>query len=289
MVRPIDLLLQFLEAERADGVTHVHLDEGARDGLRDLFLRSRTGAPAAARPPVAVAVVEPLAATTVATAAAPPARTVEVAGGSKSQQLDSLRRQAEQWGPARALGTLRDKLVFSVGNPDARLMLVGEAPGYEEERSGQPFVSAAGQKLNDILKAMEIAREDVFLAYVVKFRPAVARQSTNSRPPTAVEMAACLPLVRAEVGIVRPQCMVALGATAAEGLAGLAGSVAGLRGKWHDFEGVPLRVTHHPGQLLRTTGGIGIKRELWEDMLAVMEQLGLPISGKQRGFFLPKP
>jgi DNA polymerase len=100
-------------------------------------------------------------------------------------------------------------------------------------------------------------------------------------------MASCLPFIRAEVEIVKPRCIVALGGTAGEGLLGLAGSVTGMRGKWHDFGGIPVRVTYHPSYLLRGNS-VRDKRAVWEDMLEVMEKLGLPISDKQRGYFLPK-
>jgi DNA polymerase len=179
-------------------------------------------------------------------------------------------------------------MVFSIGNPEARVMLVGEAPGYQEERERQPFVGPAGQKLNDILKAMGLSREEVYISNIVKFRPSTPKQTTNNRKPNAGEIAACLPFIRAEIGIVRPACIVALGETAAEGLLGITGTVASLREKWHDFEGTPVRVTYHPSYLLQTGDGHQTKRQVWEDMLAVMEKLEMPVSAKQRGFFLPK-
>ena len=106
--------------------------------------------------------------------------------------------------------------------------------------------------------------------------------------PTPEEIAAFLPFVRAEIEIIQPECIVALGETAAEGLLGLAGNVTSMTGRWHDFEGTPARATYHPSHLLQSNGGNQTKRQLWEDMLAVMEKLDLPISEKQRGFFLDK-
>lgn len=282
MNRPVDLLLEFLEAEQARGVSHVHLDEGARDGLRQLFERSRPGA----RPAAAEIRMTPEIPAAPAPMAVPE---ITTDGVSKVGKLAALRQQAENWPPARALGTLRETLVFATGNPEARVMLVGEAPGYQEEKEREPFVGPAGQKLNDILKAMGLSREEVYLSTLVKFRPATPNQSTNNRKPTPEEMAVCLPFIRAEIGIVQPQAIIALGATAAEGLLGLSGDIAAMRGVWHDFEGTPVRVTYHPSFLLQTSGGVQTKRLLWEDMLGVMEKLGLPISAKQRGFFLPKP
>ncbi|MBK1818143.1 uracil-DNA glycosylase [Luteolibacter yonseiensis] len=213
---------------------------------------------------------------------------LSITGSTRGEQLASLRLQAENWGPAKALGSLRDTMVFSTGNPEARVMLVGEAPGYQEEREREPFVGPAGQKLNDILKAMGIAREEVYISNIVKFRPATAKQTTNNRKPTPEEMEACMPFVRAEIGIVKPECIIALGGTAAEGLLRLEGSVTSMRGKWHEISGTPLRVTYHPSYLLQSGGSTNVKRQVWEDMLAVMEKLALPISEKQRGYFLPK-
>ena len=288
MIRPVDVLLEFLEAEQARGVSHVHLDEGARDGLRALFEKSRPGAKTAApATPLPQRVEMP--AETPPPPAAPVSLEVTTGSTSRVGKLADLRRQAENWAPARALGTLRETMVFSTGNPEARVMLVGEAPGYQEEKEREPFVGPAGQKLNDILKAMGLSREEVYISNIVKFRPATANQSTNNRKPTPEEMAVCMPFVRAEIGIVQPQLIIALGGTAAEGLLGLEGTVTSMRGKWHDFEGTPVRVTYHPSYLLQSGGSNPVKRQVWEDMLSVMEKLGLPISDKQRGYFLPKP
>lgn len=269
-------MLEFLRAEEGRGVTHVHLDEEAKQLLRDLNRRSRGGAaPARVKAEPAVA---PVVAATVPVAA----------GASAAEKIAALKKQAETWAPVRALGTLRETMVFSTGDPEAELMLVGEAPGYHEERQQEPFVGPAGQKLNDILKAMGLERERVYISNIVKFRPAMANQTTNNRKPTPDEMAACLPFIRAEVGIVRPKCIVALGATAAEGLLGLSGPVAKMRGAWHDFEGIPARVSYHPAFLLHGSSGLRDKRMIWEDMLEVMEKLGLPVSDKQRGYFQAK-
>ncbi len=274
VTRPVDSLIDFLHAEQARGRSHVFLDDSAREGLRDLYIRMRK--------PVAVPATE-------APASAPVVKQDAIVSGSgKAEQLAGLRKQAENWAPAHALGTLREKMVFATGNPDAEIMFVGEAPGYNEEKEGEPFVGPAGQKLNDILKAMGIQREDVYISNLVKFRPSLPKQTTNNRKPSPEEMAACLPLVMAEISVVRPKLIIALGGTAAEGLLGLEGTVGAMRDKWHDLSGIPARVTYHPSYLLQSGGSNDVKRALWEDMLAAMEKLGMPISEKQRGFFLPK-
>lgn len=208
--------------------------------------------------------------------------------------IASLAAEAEQDQDCRGLGTLRDVMVFSVGSPTADLMFVGEAPGFEEERQREPFVGPAGQKLTQIIKAMGLRRpEDVYISNIVKFRPldGDARfQGQRNRKPSPVEMGASVKYVRAEIEIVKPKVIVALGATAAEGLLEISGSISRLRNQFHDLGGIPVMVTYHPSYVLRQEskspdGGKADKRKVWEDMLKVMEQVGLPISEKQRGFF----
>lgn len=278
MTRPVDALIEFLQSEQERGKSHVFLDDEARDGLRELFIRAKKPVETRVAAAPQVSVSAPVLATSE----------LVVEGTDKAAQLASIQLQAQNWAPARSLGTLRETMVFAAGNPDARVMLVGEAPGYNEEKEGQPFVGPAGQKLNDILKAMGISREEVYISNLVKFRPAIPKQTTNNRKPSPEEMASCLPLVLAEISVVKPEIVVALGGTAAEGLLGLSGSVGEMRGKWHAISGIPTRVTYHPSYLLQSGGSNQVKRALWEDMLEVMEKLGMPISEKQRGFFLPK-
>ncbi len=265
----------------------------ARESLRELHERSKTSPKAPSeksQTSLAKAAVEVILTSTPEPATLPATvfEKLSIQGSTRSEQLDSLRRQAENWAPARMLGTLRDVMVFATGNPEARVMLVGEAPGYQEEKEREPFVGPAGQKMNDILKAMSLSREEVYISNIVKFRPATLKQTTNNRKPSTEEMAACMPFIRAEISIVKPQLIIALGGTAAEGLLNLSGTVTAMRGTWHDFEGTPVRVSYHPSYLLQSGGSNPVKRQVWEDMLAVMEKLELPISEKQRGFFLPK-
>ncbi len=289
MSRPVDALLDFLRSEEARGVTHVHLDDQAKELLRELHRRARIPKPAPVRTapgPTPAAAPAPAASAPEPAAAFVPAISAPAAG-SAAEKIAALAAQAENWAPARKLGTLRTTMVFSTGNPEADLMLVGEAPGYQEELQREPFVGPAGQKLNDILKAMGLGREQTYISNIVKFRPATPGQTTNNRKPTLEEMASCLSFVRAEVEIVKPRCIVALGGTAAEGLLGLTGSVSAMRGKWYEFNGIPVRVTYHPSYLLRSTS-LRDKRAVWEDMMEAMEKLGMPISDKQRAYFLPK-
>lgn len=206
-------------------------------------------------------------------------------GETREAKLAWLREQAANWPPARRLASLRDTMVFAVGNPHADLVLVGEAPGAEEERRGEPFVGPAGETLTRILQAMGLQREQVYITNIVKFRPAKPDQGQSNRAPTAEEMASCIAFVRAEIAVIQPKVIVALGATASKGLLGLDESLGRMRGRFWEFQGVPVMVTYHPAYLLHQQAGKAEKRKVWEDMLLVMERLGLPISEKQRRFF----
>lgn len=191
-------------------------------------------------------------------------------------------------------GTLFETVVYSSGNPMADLLFVGEAPGAEEEIQRKPFVGPAGEKLMGVLKAMGLRRQDVYITNVLKRRPKMNDgkfQQSRDRLPISVEMEAYLPYLKREISLVAPKVIVALGLTAAEGLLEIGASLASLRGRLHEFEGRPLIVTFHPSFLLRADGEtkeMEAKRAAWEDMLTVMEMLGMPISEKQRGYFLTK-
>jgi len=296
MPRPIDALLDFLRSEQERGVSEVALDEEARVILRDWQKRSK-GVAKRVQQDQEVSEMKallrgdgqkeepPRVAEAEAAYAAPAAEPVAT-GATAAEKIVSLVAQAEQWQPARSLGSLRETMVFSTGSPEAELMLVGEAPGYHEERQQEPFVGPAGKKLNEILRAMGLSRPEVYISNIVKFRPATDNQTTNNRKPTIDEMASCLGFIRAEVGVVKPKCIMALGGTAAEGLLGLSGSVGSMRGRWHEFEGIPVRVTYHPAYLLHGSAGNEDKRKIWDDMLEVMGRLEMPISEKQRGYFI---
>ena len=259
-----------------DGQERLPVDDDARGILRQWMLHARQGGtPAPAPVSAPPSAPEPSA---PAAAEAEPEMSVE-------QKLEYLRQRAADWKPARRLGTLRDTMVFAVGNPRARLMLVGEAPGYEEERQGEPFVGPAGQLLTRILGAMGLQRSDVYISNVCKFRPSMGEnQGTANRAPSPEELAACLPLIMAEIRAIQPACIVCLGGSSAKGLLGTQQGVNALRGRWMECQGVPVRVTYHPSYLLRNEA-LSARRALWEDMLEVMERLGMPVSEKQRNYF----
>jgi DNA polymerase len=175
--------------------------------------------------------------------------------------------------------------VFGVGNPNADLMFVGEAPGADEDVKGEPFVGRAGQLLTKIIETMGLSRRDVYIANVLKCRPDMPKGAPGNRAPTPVEMETCLPYLREQIEVIRPKVLVALGAVAVEGLLGARGPMREMRGRWHSFNETPLMITYHPAYLLRNQAP-GEKRKVWEDMLQVMEKLGSNITEKQRNYFL---
>ena len=231
----------------------------------------------------------PSSATTPKTAAPEPAAAATAAPGEveKRAMLREIAIRAKRCQKVRSLGSLRDQFVFAVGNPDADLMLVGEAPGMEEEKKHEPFVGPAGQLLDKIVGAMGFERSQIYITNIVKFRPSTGDldQGSRNRKPTVEEMAVSVSYVLEEIEVVQPRVIVALGGTAMEGLLGLEGSVSDHRSQFHTLRGVPVMVTYHPSYLLRR-GQNSEKRKVWEDLLLVMEQLGTPISPKQRRYFI---
>ena len=151
----------------------------------------------------------------------------------------------------------RTRFVFGTGKPDARLMCIGEAPGYEEDRAGEPFVGAAGQLLNKILASVGFTREEVYIANIVKCRP------PRNRDPEAHEISECMPYLREQIEMIRPKLILALGRVAAQSLLGTQASLGSLRGREHHFENMKVLVTYHPAALLRNPQW---KRGVWEDI-----------------------
>jgi uracil-DNA glycosylase family 4 len=160
----------------------------------------------------------------------------------------------------------RHTIVFADGDPNARLMFVGEGPGADEDASGLPFVGKAGQLLNNMITAMGLQREEVYIANIVKCRP------PGNRTPEFIEATTCSQFLLKQIDIVRPEVIVALGATAATYLLGVRQSLASLRGQWHSARGAKVAVTYHPAFLLRDPRQKG---EAWKDLQRVMAELGL--------------
>lgn len=208
--------------------------------------------------------------------------------GSKVEAIAAIRRRVWEKFSVNPLSTLRNTMVFSVGNTDARLMLVGEAPGAEEEKQYEPFVGPAGQTLTKMLGAMELSRDQVYISNIVKFRPIKTPGSNvGNRAPTPEEIDQFREYILEEARVIKPEVIIALGGTATKGLLQIEGTMKALHGRFHDLEGLPVMVTYHPSWLLQY-GSLENKRMVWEDLMQVMERLGMPISAKQRAFFLPK-
>jgi DNA polymerase len=198
-----------------------------------------------------------------------------------------LREQVLRCQKCPHLVAFRHQVVFGTGNPAAELMFVGEAPGADEDLRGEPFVGRAGELLTRIISTMGFSRQEVYIANVLKCRPDMPPGASGNRAPTPEEMETCLPYLRRQVELIRPQVMVALGATAMRGLFGTSEPMRGLRGRWHDFDGIPVMATFHPSYLLRNQA-LTEKRKVWEDMLLVLERLNRPISERQRNYFMAK-
>ncbi|WP_305045748.1 uracil-DNA glycosylase [Geoalkalibacter sp.] len=158
----------------------------------------------------------------------------------------------------------RRNIVFGVGNPQASLVFVGEAPGREEDERGEPFVGEAGRLLDRILFAMGLSRGEVYICNVEKCRP------PQNRDPRPEEIAACEPYLKRQLAAINPRVIVALGRIAVQSLLREQTAISRLRGRWHQYEGIPLMPTYHPAYLLRNPAG---KREVWEDMKQVLKRL----------------
>ena len=202
----------------------------------------------------------------------------------KSSAFSVLRERVMACVKCANLASSRKNVVFGVGNIEAQLMFVGEAPGADEDAQGEPFVGRAGELLTKIIQAMGLQRSDVYIANILKCRPDTPGQSTGNRKPTPDEMATCIPYLHQQIDLIGPRVIVALGATAIEGLLGKGVGITKMRGQWKTYRGIPLMPTYHPAYLLRNQA-MSEKRRVWEDMLAVMEKLEMPISAKQRNYF----
>jgi uracil-DNA glycosylase len=275
---------------KASGVVSVTVSEESLAALRNSIEKRPAPAPAKAQQPKSAPSATAPAEAPVAVAAPPPP-TVVLPQGDKKTQWEALRQAVIDDPFCRSKLRPGKKVVLGVGSLDAAIMFVGEAPGAEEEIQGEPFVGPAGQLLNRMISGMALSRADVYIGNIMNWRPDLPAGpdgvQTGNRPPTESEMAHCLPYLRAQIEIVNPKLLVALGATAAKGLLGHGafGALGEVRGRWHEFSGRPLMVTYHPSYILRNPIN-RTKRMIWEDLLKVMERANLPVTDKQRGFFL---
>jgi DNA polymerase len=189
-----------------------------------------------------------------------------VPAGERAAALEAVRAEIGDCTRCPLAYAGRHTIVFGDGDPNARLMFVGEGPGADEDAQGLPFVGKAGQLLNNMIAAMGLRREEVYIANIVKCRPPA------NRAPEFVEASTCSQFLLRQIDIVRPQVIVALGATASTYLLGVRQSLSSLRGRWHTARGAKLAVTYHPAFLLRDPRQKG---EAWKDLQMVMTELGL--------------
>ena len=254
--------------------------------------------PVAASAPVAAALpVVPAAAPRVVVVPAvlspaiPAPPKVELPAGDKATRWAALQEKVlnDKFGLAQVQPG--KKIVFGTGSLDAKIFFCGDTPGEEEELAGEPFVGPAGQLLTRMIQGMGVKREQVYIGYSMNWRPEVPVGPGGvpgaSRRPTAQEMAYCRPYLQAQIEIVQPDLIVALGATAAGGFLGADSfkTLGEVKGRWHEFGGRPLMVTYHPSYILQNNTNRS-KRGIWEDLMKVMERVGLPVSEKQRQFYL---
>ena len=289
----LDATIQHLEDLKSHGVRHVAVSP---ETLRALAQPPATGTPASG--PARVERQKPAGSETgapqpvaeqTALLALPgetvPSQSPPLDPQAKAVAFAALRERALACVKCPHLASSRKNVAFGVGSIDAQLMFVGEAPGADEDEQGEPFVGKAGQLLTKIIQATGLSRADVYIANILKCRPDTPGQSAGNRKPTSGEMATCIPYLHEQIDLIRPKVIVALGATAVEGLLGKTIGITKLRGTWKTYRGTPLMPTYHPAYLLRNQA-MSEKRKVWEDMLAVMEKLEMPITEKQRNYFL---
>jgi DNA polymerase len=297
----LDILLEELKRQKAAGLRRVSVSDEAVATLKALAgapvaapapaaTTKPVSAPAEARPAAPVASVRPapipaapkpaVVATTPVIADAP---IFTLPAGTKAERMQALRQLVDACVETKKHLTGSHRPLLGHGSLDAKVVFVGEAPSLEEMEAGKAFAGASGELLQKILSAAAISPADYYLAPVMVWRPEPPTQY-GKRPPTAREIAFNLPYLRAQIDVVAPRIVVALGAQAFEALHGRTPSITQARGQWFDLSGVPLMPTYHPNYLLHNPSA-SAKRAVWEDFLLAMEKLCLPISEKQRGFF----
>jgi len=227
-------------------------------GIYDFYRRASQDAPAVA---VEQTIPEP-----TESASQMPRATASSTTTDRSAALRVIREEIGDCTRCRLHKQGRKQIVFGFGNPNAELMFIGEAPGADEDEQGEPFVGRAGQLLNNMIKAMGLAREDVYIANIIKCRP------PGNRTPERDECETCSPFLMQQIKVISPKAIVALGAVAAKTLLAVNAPMLELRGHWYDFRGTKLAVTYHPAFLLRDPRQ---KKETWKDLQMVMKELGL--------------
>jgi len=259
-------LAGYLADERDAGVSHLEISAGTMAGLKgrgssDPVRGSpvRSSPSPVVAPPVRKAAVKPA-----------PVKPEPVIQTVDAGTLDEIAAMAAACKVCN-LHKTRTKSVPGQGNARPELMFIGEAPGYEEDINGLAFIGAAGQLLTKMIVAMNMTRDDVFIANIAKCRPPA------NRTPLPDEMAACLPFLKAQIKLLKPRVIVVLGATATKGLLGEAVGITKIRGKWKTFEGIDVMPTFHPAYLLRVPSA---KKDAWADLKEVLRKLGKPVPNR---------
>lgn len=304
-------VLSYLETLSQHGERRIAVDDEARSVLRAWMIAAKKGlsanSPSSPAPAPTISVQEQfgMQETTSAPASsifaenlvsdepAPPKEEdvfFRLPSGGEQNPWAYFEALLPRWQPLLDTSSLREKIIFGSGNKQADIMFVGDAPAFKDEEAGQPFAGAAGEKLDGMLRAMGLTRQQIYLTYLVKNRPALPRQTTNNRAPNEHEISIYSSVLEAEISLVKPKVIVALGVIAARGILQM-GSIPlaeyQAAPRFAPASGIPVVVTHHPSYLLRTSD-LAERRQLWEEMLGVMRLVGLPISDKQAGYFLPK-
>jgi DNA polymerase len=199
-------------------------------------------------------------------AAAQPAQ--QMSAAERPAQLEIIRREVAACTRCAELAATRSQTVFGVGNPTARLMFIGEAPGADEDRLGEPFVGKAGQLLTKIIEACRLTRDEVFIANILKCRP------PGNRTPLPDEVQNCRGYLDRQLAIIRPEFICCLGSVAAKSLLNTEATIGRLRGRFYQYEGIPVLCTYHPAYLLRNPSA---KRDVWEDMKLLMARMGVEL------------
>ena len=294
----LDILLEELKRQKAAGLRRVSVSDEAVATLKAL-----AGAPVAAPAPAAAAKPSAIAATAssvrptalpVTPKPAAVATTPVIAdapiftlpAGTKAERMQALRQLVDACVETKKHLTGSHRALLGHGSLEAKIVFVGDAPSLEEMEAGKVFAGPAGEVFSKILTAAALTESDFYLTAVTVWRPEPPT-AYGKRPPTTRELAFNLPYLRAQIDVIQPKAVIALGAQAFESLHGRSRSITDARGTWFDLSGVPMMASWHPNYLLHNSNN-ALKRTFWEDFLQVMEKVGLPITDKQRGFFTSK-
>jgi len=300
----LDILLDELKRQKSLGVRRVSVSDDSLAALKALIGPTAATPPPVAQPPArpapsvkpaatpapaavpvrpAPVAAAPRPAVAAVTPPIPDAPVFDLPAGTKAERMRALRSLVDACVETRKHLVAPHRPLLGHGSLDAKVVFVGEAPSLEEMDAGQAFAGASGELLQKILAAAAFGPADYYLLPAMVWRPEPPT-AYGKRPPTARELAFNLPYLRAQIDIVAPRVVVALGAHAFEALHGRTPTITLARGRWFDLGGLPMLATFHPNYLLHTPSA-SAKRTVWEDFLLLMEKLGMPVSEKQRGYF----